>query len=502
MAESINGTLKQPVGKPTLSPKRKLALAAVFVSLAACSSLPVPPATAPAKTERSIQPTTVPALLIPGAEATEAVADRNAQIVGLSSGESLNSFFEQVDLSGVHQESVNPFGVKVDETIFDFVLIPQAVDDGGQVLAPERLSMAVDGSWQELVRGERVNPTDGQNYIVWDFVPDSQTQALTEPVLWYRAEASQIELLAFAPPSATAETIDFERNLGVGIEIAYSAVPNDIRLVLAREASAVVETDPMLDAAETLGADWGSLEKVGDQWIYDSPEGVIVGKDIEVTLGTLSIDGVDRSAILVDGEWPIALENESGEWEKTGIEYVDVTKPLVDAEGNPLPLTYKYLGSPPQSVSGFFVANREAFIEDDVEYQPIAVSLDGRFDSPMLTTLTAPGKPGSVATYRNGQYVQGDQGRTNFDSSTVASYLEEGEVFYAQFIFDFPGELEAKLSDAKASNNEFLTMLFTKMISNREIFRAIFDHVMNGQFDKSYLGRKDFWYLGTLGVSR
>ncbi|MEX1248524.1 MAG: hypothetical protein WEA61_08575 [Anaerolineales bacterium] len=254
--------------------------------------------------------------------------------------------------------------------------------------------------------------------------------------------------------------------------------------------------DPMLHAAETLGADWGSLEKVGDQWIYDSPEDVIVGKDVEVTLGTLKIDGVDRSAILVDGQWPIALENESGDWAETGIEYVDVTRPLVDEEGNSVSLTYEFRGDPAKMVTGFFVANGETYTENGVDFLPVAASLDGKSDGGlMLTNLTLPLEqdlPSStfwarVRTYSNNIYIQGDTSTVPAKGNFSLSQLERGEVFLTGVWFDV-NNIETEIETARQSGNAFNENRLTRMLENREKIRRLFDNIMERRFDSSMLG--------------
>ena len=50
--------------------------------------------------------------------------------------------------------------------------------------------------------------------------------------------------------------------------------------------------DLVLEASQNLPEGSGSLTKDGEQWTFDSPESVIVGKDIPVQLNTLTIDGV------------------------------------------------------------------------------------------------------------------------------------------------------------------------------------------------------------------
>jgi len=263
--------------------------------LSACDAAESPP---PAATEVAPGGSPSPEAVIPGEKATQEALSRTAEIVGISGQESLNSFFEQIDLAGVFRESVSPFGIKVDATTFDFVLVPQAVDDGGVVLAAERLSLNVNGSWQELVRREAANPADGQNYVVWDYVPETESAALTEPVLWYRADASQIELLAFAPPTPLASQINFDRSQGLGVEIPYSAVPEDIQLVLAKEASAVVaEPEPTDEPTPTENPNTRFVE----DYLGQGPAEITLLKESEdITAQILASEWDDYDVRLTD----------------------------------------------------------------------------------------------------------------------------------------------------------------------------------------------------------
>ncbi|MEX2144012.1 MAG: hypothetical protein WD740_05400 [Anaerolineales bacterium] len=262
--------------------------------------------------------------------------------------------------------------------------------------------------------------------------------------------------------------------------------------------------DPMLQAAESLGADWGSLEKVGDQWIYDSPEDVIVGKDVEVTLGTLNIDGVDRSAILVDGEWPIALENEAGDWEQTPIQYVDVKKPLVNSDGTPL-----YLGCDPDTAGQFKIFNcflvksGETFVENEVEYTQAAVSLNEQglaFTMFIFQGQAATATP-SLMVYPSRIYTEGQSGLRGIGNGFKYSQLEVGEVFFLRPAYDREN-LEKNIERLRSEGNQVAVFINEKILEFRDAAINIFSNINANKFHEDMLNHFEFSGSSIVGIGK
>ena len=261
----------------------------------------------------------------------------------------------------------------------------------------------------------------------------------------------------------------------------------------------------------------GSLEKVDHQWIFDSPEDVATGKDIQVRLTKLVIDEVERNVLVEPSGFPLFILNQgTAEWEQTGIEYVDVIKPLVDSERNPIPLTYEYLNDERYTISGFFVANGDVLTRDEVNFLPIAASIDGNPKGGlMLTMLTIPipiGRPttGSeaypvVMQYNDSIFVF--RGEVLLPTVPADDYflatIEEGEVFYLNTQVDsyLSDNFEQEIQDAQSSGNVLGLYRLNQMLENRDISLDLFDHLINGGFDLVMLDHLDLWGRKSIGVS-
>lgn len=240
-----------------------LAVVGLYVALSSCTSGPIE-ATAPVTSGGSESSPTAesiitpsPEAIIPGSEATEVTSSRQAIIVA-GSEQQKQDFFGQIEVAENFREDATPFSIEVDGTSFEFVLIPEGKNEQGEVVVNERMAMKVGPYWELLIKGETQIGDD--NYIMWQHVPgwtptssplvDLSPDQL-EPVLWYRAKESEIKLLAFAPPTEVASEINFDRNLGVGIEIPYESTPSAFKLALARENGVTLPSEKDMEIAHS-----------------------------------------------------------------------------------------------------------------------------------------------------------------------------------------------------------------------------------------------------------
>jgi hypothetical protein len=261
--------------------------------------------------------------------------------------------------------------------------------------------------------------------------------------------------------------------------------------------------DPMLEAAQNLGADWGNLRQEGEQWFYSSPDGVIVGKDVPVELSTINIDGIDRNAIVIGGQWPIAIQNEAGQWKKTNSAYIDVTKPLVDTQGNPIPLTFKFIKEDEsKGMNMFLVKSGESYSKNGVEYAPVAISVDSSLDGLMFTGLLVPlddaARGENLLRYPNFVYTQ-DFYSLRLDKEFKFSQLEVGEVFFLRAIFDTLN-LDEKLEEAMSSGSVEREHFYRRMIEYSETFNNLFESLQERKFDNDFLNSLIIPFAYVIGI--
>jgi len=247
----------------------------------------------------------------------------------------------------------------------------------------------------------------------------------------------------------------------------------------------------------TLPEGSGSLTKNGEQWIFNSPLAAEVGKNVPVTLVENWIAPVEHS------EWPLFIQNEAGEWE-TALEYVEVKRPLLDGYGNPVPLSCDFQepngGDTYYTLDCIVVAKGPTFREENVEYLPVAISLDGSFTSPMYT-FNLPFEDG---TKKNLMVYPSRSFKWVIDWSIVSNQavidsVKTGDIFFVIAVYDTV-DIDGDIAKAQAEGNLGAVWRINKMKENREKVRQIFGALLEGKFDPAMMQKLDLWIPDLFGA--
>src|SRR3989344_965724 len=323
---------------------------------------------------------------------------------------------------------------------------------------------------------------DGNTYQAFGYLEDiSETESKFRPVLVFRVrDVIFISEVGGQQPliGAIGQTRDVLLSNSNIVQATMTA---------AAETPTETPTDHMLEASQNLPEGSGSLTKEGEQWIFNSPDGVEAGKNVPVTtLEHANADGSTENWIaLVDHpEWPLFVQTETGELQ-TALEYVDVKRPLVDAEGNPIPLACKDDGKNVTEyyANCFFVVRGELFQEGEIVYIPVAIpSTNGSYDSPMIP-IDIPVHPDGANKdeYPNRVYNPISVAFTA-NRNSIVSLLKTGDVFWLQFSYD-DEKLDSKIADRSAQGKELWAEFLQNKKDNREQIRYFLKFVTTGQLD-------------------
>jgi len=266
--------------------------------------------------------------------------------------------------------------------------------------------------------------------------------------------------------------------------------------------------DPVLEASQSLPEGSGTFTKEGEQWIFNSPEGVEAGKNVSVQWlkHTYEDETTQNWIALVDNPgWPLFVQNEAGEWQ-TALEYMDVKRPLVDTKGNPVALTCEddgtegFYGDSSFTASCFFVVKGLPFYEDDIAYIPVAIPLDGQYYSPMAT-LNVPVDlwGGNKVEYSNRVYNPILVARSA-NRNSILPLLKQGDVFWLQFLYDSLN-LDVMIEDYKNRGQTAALVRQGGKKENREKARALLRSVSSGTYNSPILKeRLDLWIPADFGI--
>ena len=270
----------------------------------------------------------------------------------------------------------------------------------------------------------------------------------------------------------------------------------------------------------------GSLQKEGEQWFFNSPLTADLGKHVPVQISEHTYeDGTIQTwlALIDHPEWPLFIQNETGGWD-TALEYVEVKRPLVNNAGEPVELDCSlaefegeitpFVATPDDVLSNgwsvldcFFVANGESFVEGNIEYLPIAVSLDGGMENPMYTRTVLAFLDNSnyvfFNTYANRVFVSPEEQELVFAQSLrrqLLDSLEVGDVFWVEAYTD---RINADETVAWFRAQWPEGALAMEGVKNwREKVNSVFGSIENGNYDKEMQGRIELWLPVLIGIGK
>jgi len=269
----------------------------------------------------------------------------------------------------------------------------------------------------------------------------------------------------------------------------------------------------------------GSLAKEGEQWFFSSPLAVEIGKHVLVQISehTYEDGTVQTWLALVDHpEWPLFIQNETGGWE-TALEYVEVKRPLVNNAAEPVELDCSLaefegeitpfvaiqddvLSNGWSVLDCFFVANGESFVEGNIEYLPVAVSLDGGMENPMYTKTVIAFLDNSnyvfFNTYANRVFVAPEAAVINQSlRRQILDSFEVGDVLWVEAYTDRINADET-IAWFRAQLSEEAALAMEGVKNWREKMLSVFSAIENGSYDKEMQVRNELWLPVLVGIGK
>ena len=155
------------------------------------------------------------------------------------------------------------------------------------------------------------------------------------------------------------------------------------------------------------------------------------------------------------------------------------------------------------SASCFFVVSGTPFADGEILYLPVGISLDGKYESPMII-VNIPFDTGGInrAIYPSHVIPAFLPVPFSAEREDVLDLLEPGDVVFIDFGYDF-NDLEAKTADCKAKDNTVCVMRLQRVKENKQVIEAFLRSIQKGAYNlPQNIRRIDLWISSNFGVGK